>query len=483
MLEDSPSDAGLIQHRLRQEKIDFTAKVIETESQLIDSLKNFDPDLILSDHSLPQFNSFEALSICKQMNYNKPFILVTGTVSEEFAAQCIKEGADDYILKDKLIRLPAAIFNALKKKEALRENEQAQQNLKEQNIFMNLMLEALPIAHYLTEAGDDFAATYVSNSVHSFTGYRPSQFTEDPGFWSGNIHPEDLETVKSIAPELMLNGECVYEYRWKIADGTYRWIYDRAKLIKAPDGKSYIAGAMMDITTRKETEEKLIDKNKELNTFIYRSTHDLRGPLMSIIGLTSLAKKEDDPQQMQGYVKMIDEATRKLDAILLSLITTMSIKDSRPAIKKIDFEELVESVLKRIDTIDGYGRIAITSDIKVKQAFFSDELVLGSILQNVIENAVKYHNKFQDPRITIKIYDEGAKIKIEIADNGPGMAEEIQQKVFDMFFRGNTGSKGSGLGLYIVKNGVEKLGGTIILNSKEKDGTTFIITLPVDREK
>ncbi|MFL5753361.1 MAG: ATP-binding protein [Bacteroidia bacterium] len=482
MLEDSPSDAGLIQHRLKQEKIDFTAKVIETGEQLIDALKNYDPDIILSDHSLPQFNSFEALTICREYNYKKPFILVTGTVSEEFAAHCIKEGADDYLLKDKLTRLPSAIFNALNKKEALRENEEAQQNLKEQNIFMNLLLESLPIAHYLAEARDDFPMTYVSNSVYSFTGYHPEQFVRNSSFWMDNIHPDDLSQVQHNLPDLMSSGEYSNEYRWKIADGAYRWFYDKAKLVKGPEGRSYVSGAVIDITQRKEAEEKLIVKNKELNTFIYRSTHDLRGPLMSIIGITNLAKKEQDLPQLQSYTMMIDEATKKLDTILLSLITTMSIKDAKANFKEIDIEELLAAVLKRIDTIDGYKRMQFITDIR-KKKLYSDELILGSVLQNIIENAIKYHNKHEDPWISIRIVEEEKKVIIEITDNGPGMKEEVQEKVFDMFYRGNLGSKGSGLGLYIVRNGVEKLGGTIYLNSVEEIGTTFIISLPVEPDK
>src|SRR5688500_2174415 len=99
MLEDIPDDAGLIERTLAKQKLNFVGKRVDTKEEFIESLDEFRPDIILSDHVLPQFNSLEALSICKRVGLNVPFILVTGTVSEEFAVSCMKEGADDYVLK------------------------------------------------------------------------------------------------------------------------------------------------------------------------------------------------------------------------------------------------------------------------------------------------------------------------------------------------------------------------------------------------
>src|SRR5665647_569120 len=119
LLEDSADDAELIQLELKQGGIKFTSLVVDTKAGFINGIRDFKPDLILSDHSMPQFNSVEALKIYKDhlktQNYNTPFILITGTVSEDFAVQCIKDGVDDYILKDRLQRLPTAIHNALEK--------------------------------------------------------------------------------------------------------------------------------------------------------------------------------------------------------------------------------------------------------------------------------------------------------------------------------------------------------------------------------
>ncbi|MEJ0057646.1 MAG: response regulator [Bacteroidota bacterium] len=109
LLEDSDDDAGLLEYQLRKEKIPFQLLRIDTREELIDALDNFMPDIILSDHSLPQFNSLEALHICRDRNQDIPFILLTGAAAPSFIAECIREGADDCILKSELSKVPDAI--------------------------------------------------------------------------------------------------------------------------------------------------------------------------------------------------------------------------------------------------------------------------------------------------------------------------------------------------------------------------------------
>lgn len=117
MLEDSPEDTELISRVLQKSGMKFSRKVVDTQTEFEEALAAFRPNVILSDHGIPQFNSKEALNISRRAGLECPFILVTGTVSEEFAAQCIVDGADDYILKGNLTRLPSSINNALLKED------------------------------------------------------------------------------------------------------------------------------------------------------------------------------------------------------------------------------------------------------------------------------------------------------------------------------------------------------------------------------
>ena len=122
-LEDLPSDAELVERELKKGNIQFEKIVVDNKTDYINTLKKFSPDLILSDHSLPSFNSIEALKIIKEAALNIPFILVTATMSEEYVVEMMKQGIYDYILKDRLKRLPTAVLNALEKNIAEKERQ------------------------------------------------------------------------------------------------------------------------------------------------------------------------------------------------------------------------------------------------------------------------------------------------------------------------------------------------------------------------
>lgn len=132
-LEDNPADAFLVGRQLKTASFKFEIKVIETREDFIEALDNYKPDIILSDHTLPQFNSMDALRIYKERQCEIPFILITGSVSEEFAIRSIKEGADDYILKSNLIRLPASITQAIKARKIESERHKANAELERIN--------------------------------------------------------------------------------------------------------------------------------------------------------------------------------------------------------------------------------------------------------------------------------------------------------------------------------------------------------------
>jgi sigma-B regulation protein RsbU (phosphoserine phosphatase) len=123
LLEDSPSDVDLVKRTLLKNDLVFSMEVVSTRLGFEEKLFGFDPDIVLSDHSLPQFSSLEALEIARNKKKNIPFILITGSVSEEFAVDCMKAGVDDYILKNSLIRLPSSIHNILSKNKVKREKD------------------------------------------------------------------------------------------------------------------------------------------------------------------------------------------------------------------------------------------------------------------------------------------------------------------------------------------------------------------------
>lgn len=132
LLEDSENDAELAKRTIRRHGIDFISIRVDQREEFVQAVGEFRPDVILSDHSLPQFNSMEALRISKKLGFRGPFILLTGAVTDEFAANCLKMGADDYVLKSNMQRIPTSILHALKKREVRRQQLEARWALRKQ---------------------------------------------------------------------------------------------------------------------------------------------------------------------------------------------------------------------------------------------------------------------------------------------------------------------------------------------------------------
>jgi signal transduction histidine kinase len=362
MLEDLQDDVGLIERTLKKQGIQFVSKRVDTRDEFVEALDAFDPDVILSDHALPQFNSLEALTICRNQHIDIPFILVTGTVSEEFAVSCLKQGADDYVLKSNLVRLPSAIQNALKQRHHEHKRKKAEKALRKQN-------------------------------------------------------------------------------------------------------------------------EELVKINKELDSFVYSVSHNLRAPLMSVLGLINLVqvenKKSDPDPDLSGYFAMMQQSIHKLDDTLKEILDYSRNARSELNIEKVDFQRMVEDSFDRMKYMEGSEQISKSVSIDSKAVLFTDPYRLSVIVNNLVSNAIKYRdiNKSQST-ISIDAVISDSKLSIVFRDNGIGISQDYIDKIFDMFFRATDRSEGAGLGLYIVKETVDKLHGDIIVESAMGDGATFRINIP-----
>jgi PAS domain S-box-containing protein len=270
----------------------------------------------------------------------------------------------------------------------------------------------------------------------------------------------------------------IAERQWIRKDGSL--IHVMVSTFFQNDSNSSIFVTAQDISERKTAEMNLQTSNKELETFIYKASHDIRGPLASIMGLVNVSKLELKDELSQKYLGMIGQAASKLDYTLSELVKAMRIKDVSQLKDEIDFHPLIKDVLSRFSYYLGFSRMKLDLRIEVKQKYLSSKAVLETILQNLVENSIKYQNmRNESPVLRISACDSEAGVQLVIADNGIGISKNVQAQVYDMYFRGTDSSKGSGLGLYLVKKGVEKLKGSISLKSDEGYGTEFTILLPL----
>ncbi len=226
------------------------------------------------------------------------------------------------------------------------------------------------------------------------------------------------------------------------------------------------------------TEKDLRKTNKELDRFVYSASHDLRAPLRSVMGLTNLMKREENNQNMLGYIDMVNQRVTDLDRFVGDIIDHS--RNSRMAIVRevVDFDKLIDNVFAKLKYIEGADQISLIKALKIHE-FATDSSRLTVILTNMMSNAIKYAD-VEKPEQWIKVSSEhkASSIVLTIEDNGIGIDDTHRGQIFEMFYRASDRSDGSGLGLYIVHEAVHKLKGTISVSSSLKNGTKFTITFP-----
>jgi signal transduction histidine kinase len=231
-----------------------------------------------------------------------------------------------------------------------------------------------------------------------------------------------------------------------------------------------------DLRQKKDDIEKA---NRELDRFVYSTSHDLRAPLLSIKGLIRLAQADPDPSQHQTYFSMISDRTNKLDDFINEIIDYSRNARMELTIEETDIREIANGVISNLQFVENANRIRFeihNSSGNVRL----DKGRLKIVLNNLISNAIKYQNAYQEEswvKITTAL-DNGTCF-ISIRDNGIGIRPELQKRIFEMFYRATDKSTGSGLGLYIVKEIVNRLNGTIDVHSKFGEFTEFLIGIPV----
>lgn len=252
----------------------------------------------------------------------------------------------------------------------------------------------------------------------------------------------------------------------------------------------YYDGAVVDITEFKKTEDMLRQKNvelqkanAELDRFVYSASHDLRAPLTSILGIINVAEMEiEDPDQHQ-YFTMIRNCVNKLDSFVQDIIHYSRNSRVEAQKVKINFNRLVSETFENLKFLAGADKILIKILIDDSYPFFADPGRLSIILNNIISNAIKYHNPAEkNPYISVQVKVSRVEAVITIADNGRGIDARYKDKIFDMFYRATQENVGSGLGLYIVKEAINKLEGSIAVESEIGVGSKFTIKIPNQKQ-
>lgn len=250
------------------------------------------------------------------------------------------------------------------------------------------------------------------------------------------------------------------------------------------DAQGKSTGILMvakNISTLIKAEKQLQEKDEELNLFVYKASHDLKSPVSSMISLMTLVNESNNIDEIKTYCKMITDCTVRLDTIIEDLLVLGRITNKELEYEQVNIKEVIDDILISIEFIDGFKDINFNIVIdEDTQSIITEKGLFNTILLNLIDNAIKYRKVGLDQSfINIHVSNQHKGVLFKIEDNGIGIADLQQPKIFKMFYRATSTSKGSGLGLYIVKTSVSKLGGTISIESALDKGTIFNLYLPM----
>ncbi|MEP6949148.1 MAG: ATP-binding protein [Ginsengibacter sp.] len=471
-LEDFPEDAELVEYVLHKGNIKSEIRVVDNEIDYKKALSDFNPDIILSDHSLASFDSFQALAILNEKQLDIPFILITATMSEEFAVDIMKQGASDYILKDRLQRLPSAVINSIEKHRL----EDEQQSSLERLL---LHIENTPLG--FIEWDNKGLVKSWSKRAEEIFGWTGKEFIERQEDLPGQVHKEDFPWVGKIL-EPLISGEVdrnKVEYRISTKGDRMIWCQFFNSVLKDNDGKvKTIMSLVQDITEQKQFEW-------QKDNFLAIVSHELRTPLTTIKAYVQIAEIE---LEEKGEVKVLDMIKRmssqvdKLTILVQDLLDFTKTQKGKLIYNEdfYDFNELMNEV------IDDMQKINSTHEIKYNlgktELIFGDKNKFSQVLNNLISNAIKYSPKAASIVVSTELQKDG--IQLSVKDFGIGILIQNQENVFDQFYRVSRESQstfpGMGIGLYICSDIIARQGGKIWVESIIDKGSTFYTWLPFD---
>ncbi|MCA9635599.1 MAG: PAS domain-containing protein, partial [Myxococcales bacterium] len=354
----------------------------------------------------------------------------------------------------------------------------------------NLLAQG-PAVVYACRPGGDYGATYVSPNVLEVLGIEPERFTERSSFWADNVHPADSPRIFAGLAGLLERDAHVHEYRFRRADGEYRWMRDELRVLRDDTGAPVeIVGYWIDITERRAQEEALRqardaaeEANQAKSDFLSRMSHELRTPMNAILGfgeLLGLDQRRLSEIQREGLGHIMD-AGRHLLTLIDGVLQLAKIDAGKEdlSVEAVALAEVVARCRALIRPIADRRQVSIAADIDPDLFVLADQVRLKQVLVNLLSNAIKYNNPDGHVRVRgcLTALD---RVRLSVEDDGLGIPARELPRLFEPFYRVNVNTpvEGSGIGLSICRRLVELMGGTIGVESELGRGSLFWIDLP-----
>ncbi|MBI2939284.1 MAG: PAS domain S-box protein [Chloroflexi bacterium] len=490
ILEDRPADAELMLYELNRTGFEPTWQRVDTESDYLARLDRT-LDVVLADYVLPQFDAARALRLLQERALDIPFIVVSGTISEEVAVQCMKQGAADYLLKDRLSRLGPAVTHALHERRLREEKRQAEAALRESEARLRLLAENALDVIYRYRLAPTRGFEYVSPAAAAITGYTSEEFYADPDLVLKVIHPDDRGLIEQLSEEdlsepivvrnLRRNGTLIFTEQRVVP------IYDEAGCLIA------IEGIARDITERKRAEEQIrrAERLEMAGRVAGEVAHDINNLLGPVSGYAQLIKRRlPAGHPASAYCDKMLEAIRRLTDITQDLLTLG--RRGRADQEPLDLNQVAAEAVEQMAPWPATLTLAVElaeEPLPIMGAHAQLIRALTNLLTNAREAmadtgrlVVRTEKVFVDEPIGLATQVVvGDYARLSVSDTGPGIPPEVRDKIFDAFFTTKRANRqhGSGLGLSVVQAIVDDHRGNIDVETEVGKGTTFRVYLPV----
>lgn len=343
----------------------------------------------------------------------------------------------------------------------------------EQSVFL---LDALGKIRSFNASATKYAVQFLGREIKLF-----DEFVQ---LFSPNI----IGLVKEKVHESLINKASLqFDVEIKFSSNKSHWFILQFNPMKTDDNEIIgLCVGMINITDKKVNEARLFkqfkeieDANKQLDQFVYAASHDLRAPLNSVLGLINLSKLEEPPTSVVEYLDLMEKSINQLDDLIKDFLNYSRNQRMGEQYAPIDLRKLTNNLIENLRYTDKAELINWQIEIEPHFEFISDEPRFKMALSNLLSNAIRYHDYGKKDHLFVRIKAENkdGKSIISISDNGIGIEESKQHHLFEMFYRASNRPGGTGLGLYLVKQIVEKLQGTVSFTSEFGMGTTFTIEL------
>ncbi len=485
-LEDSASEAELVIRELRRFGFDSQYLRVSTEAEFHAGLETM-PDLIFADYSLPQFDGLSALSLLLDRRLEIPFILISGTIGEDAAVASIKQGAADYLMKDRLSRLGSAVERALSEQKLRFDRKQAEAALRQSEECLRIVtgrarvgLGVVNMDHCLVFANAAFAETF-NLSIEDLVGKH-----------FGNLLPKlHEERIRPSLESAFAGNRVDYELCLPKPDGSCHYVINYEPVMEGLRVTNVVV-VVIDITARRNAEEQLrhSQKMEAVGQLAGGIAHDFNNLLTVISGYTGLLLQSSTlPNPVQSFAIEIGNAAERAADLTRRLLAFSRQQMRSP--ETVNLNDVISETQKLLHrTIGEDLEISLTLDpilypVWVDRSEMSQLLLnlsinardampnggrLGIQTQNVVVGAVEI--------LGSSCIEPGEYVMLTVSDSGSGMTEAIQQKIFEPFFTTKPVGKGTGLGLAIVHGIVGRSGGFIRVSSTVGVGTVFHIYFP-----